>query len=131
MRNTELSNEYKPSKIANILARVSLLLFLCGIAGPLIKGTLEAAILIPAVLLILAGAGLFFLSRHLSFQRLTNYYEAQGVADRIRNDTGDMELCCKVYARNPSRYMLNYITRLNPEGGAAVRQTIADKKGKR
>lgn len=126
MNNTE----YKPSKLAAILARVSTLLFLCGIAGLLIY-EITATILIVAAALMIAGVGLFIFSRHLTFQRLFQYYEAQGVADRIRNDTGDMELCCKVYARNPSRYMLNYITRLNPEGGAAVRQKIAEKKRKK
>ena len=80
----------------------------------------QIACLCMAPMFALGFLGFRILSKKAAFKGLKKYYIKNGIDKLIQTDVGDMSFSLKVYNSLPGKYMLKWITELNPAAGKVI-----------
>ena len=133
MKKAKDPNKYVPPATVRMWARFSGLSLVSAAAMAYFAITESSgfddvvAYLVLTALLVLAFFGCRKLSKKANFKGLKKHYIGKGVDKLVQQDTGDMSFSLQVYNSLPSKYMLKWISELNPEAG----KVIADQVGKK
>lgn len=118
---------YQPSGFANFLSKIAAMLVVGGVFVLFADGGFDPDNLPATIIIVAMGVGLFLLADNVRYNHLFKFYREHGYEEQFKTSR---ELCVKIYNANPTKRILKYIMKLNPEAGKSIAEQLAAAKKK-